>query len=143
MNHVPIQHKLLTEGHPKVSDGIESGPRGRPSSIGLIACEWYELLQYVASLQQGDVGGVDLRVLHLLLIGPNIASCAQQELQDEDATAGVVFRVSRHSELLHEMQSSELGQPDLVVCFNAGLWGYDTWPPTIAMVLGELRCPMV
>ncbi|RLN65220.1 hypothetical protein BBJ29_007656 [Phytophthora kernoviae] len=34
-------------------------------------------------------------------------------------------------------------EPDLVVCFNAGIWGYDQWLPAIRLVLNEVRVPLL
>lgn len=33
--------------------------------------------------------------------------------------------------------------PDLVVCFNAGIWGYDEWLPAIRLVLSEVCVPLL
>ncbi|GMF38862.1 unnamed protein product [Phytophthora fragariaefolia] len=33
--------------------------------------------------------------------------------------------------------------PDLVVCFNAGIWGYDEWLPAIRLVLNDVRVPLL
>ncbi|KAF1775604.1 hypothetical protein GQ600_3878 [Phytophthora cactorum] len=34
-------------------------------------------------------------------------------------------------------------EPDLVVCFNAGIWGYDEWLPAIRLLLNEVRVPLL
>ncbi|TDH65440.1 hypothetical protein CCR75_003909 [Bremia lactucae] len=34
-------------------------------------------------------------------------------------------------------------EPDLVACFNAGIWGYEEWLPAIRLVLNEVRVPLL
>jgi len=38
-----------------------------------------------------------------------------------------------------------LRKPDLIVCFNAGIWGYDSWKDTITAIItnSSLRCPCI
>lgn len=57
--------------------------------------------------------------------------------EDESATdscRGCALRVEYLQGLYHEAQSSP-PEADLIVCFQPGIWGYDSWQPTIRAVL--------
>ena len=34
-------------------------------------------------------------------------------------------------------------KPNMIVCFNAGLWGYSTWHPTLLWIVKDAECPLV
>jgi len=51
----------------------------------------------------------------------------------EGVLLSFIWRIGMYTEEL----IGDLDTPDLVVCFNAGLWGYDTWRDTVAYVMSN------
>ena len=39
--------------------------------------------------------------------------------------------------------AAAFAKPDLVVCFNAGVWGYDSWLGTLQFALAHADCPVL
>lgn len=53
----------------------------------------------------------------------------------------VAVRLSFNSDLYHDLPRSVLDSPHAIFLFNAGLWGYDDWVPTLQFLLvGSSRC---
>lgn len=80
--------------------------------------------------------------LHFDLIGPNIPSqvctTVHNLMPKSSRTAVTRMRSATaqcHSCLYHELQSDD--PPDLVVAFNAGIWGYDDWIPCLDFILSR------
>ena len=90
------------------------------------------------------------RTVKLSLVGPNVPSSmaslpnptnllttppekdqAVHRLRTAEAKC---YEASYHDWLAEQRQTQQ-GLPDLVVCFNAGIWGYDEWKPTIRCLL--------
>jgi hypothetical protein len=98
--------------------------------------------------------------LRLALIGPNVAralhgTSASRVLQlgddGEAEEGGCAARCELECQLRYFVGSFDAyhgdaeayWSPDLAVCFNAGIWGYDEWRPTLRLLLLELRAPVL
>ena len=75
-----------------------------------------------------------LQHLYLLLIGPNV-HCTGSKQQHTCTDAALSITITYSTQLYHEMQLE--ADPDLIVLFNAGLWGYSDWQPTLISILTE------
>lgn len=89
------------------------------------------------------------REVSLLLCGPN---CMHAHAPSSSAGDGVLarecteggqpaLRITYSCELYDECAPA-LAPPHLAVAFQAGLWGYDSWGPSIALLLRR-GCPLV
>lgn len=82
----------------------------------------------------------------LVLVGPNMphslkGMSAKVRIPDSSLECSLNCREG----LYHELQS-ELGQEapaDFVFLFNAGVWGYDSWIPTLETIFAAPSCPYV
>ncbi|KAF4041114.1 putative MYND-type domain-containing protein [Phytophthora infestans] len=91
-----------------------------------------------------------LTSLKLVLVGPNLSrklhlTRFSQEYSEMEKTCQVQVDISYFVggfEAYFEDKALYC-QPDLVVCFNAGIWGYDEWIPAIKLVLNEVRVPLL
>ncbi|CEG46045.1 uncharacterized protein PHALS_02368 [Plasmopara halstedii] len=88
--------------------------------------------------------------LSFVLVGPNLARKLHltrfiQKYCDPDMinTCDVVISYFVDSFETYFEDKTMYCKPDLVVCFNAGIWGYDEWLPTIKIVLNELCVPLL
>ena len=102
----------------------------------------------------------------LFLVGPNIPpQLAGQEFHFErtakstfrkanaaagegssgrQANATCQIRLRYSSDLYHDCGAQvQNPAPALLVCFNAGVWGYDDWLPTLDFSLRQVPCPLV
>lgn len=70
--------------------------------------------------------------LHLVFIGPNVILPGCHRLTLKHGRMSV--RVDAHVQLYHEYYTNHDDKPSLVVLFNAGVWGYTDWLPTLAML---------
>lgn len=70
--------------------------------------------------------------LTLLFIGPSLLKNEPLQSIERDS---FVFSVAMYSSLYHEYVAEyPVGKIDLMICFNAGMWGYDTWMPTLQLL---------
>jgi len=96
------------------------------------------------------------RSLQLSLVGPNVPtnmavqpaidllwtlSQQQQQQSHHDSmrlhtATAQCYEASYHDWLTQQLQEDYPLLPDVVFCFNAGIWGYDEWKPTIRCLLG-------
>ena len=78
------------------------------------------------------------REVVIYLIGPNVS------LRDKDYKSGSL-RIVSICGLFHEIRfpSFSFSKIVLAVAFDAGIWGYDTWKPTIRKVCHEMRIPLL
>lgn len=107
--------------------------------------ETYAAFLHVFELLASD-GGV--RTLRLVLVGPNIARPLHN-------TSGSRVCAVEGGELTVEMSyyvgsfdafhgdEGRYSAPDLAVCFNAGIWGYDEWLPTLRLLLHTVKVPLL
>ncbi len=94
----------------------------------------------------GLLAGSRWKELEVLLCGPNCRGprgCTQRVREPVDGGAAALS-IRYEGSLYHELDEAELGEgpPTLAVAFQGGLWGYDSWAPTIARVL-EFGCPLL
>ncbi|KAI9914846.1 hypothetical protein PsorP6_008364 [Peronosclerospora sorghi] len=106
-----------------------------------------KLAQYIATQRQ-------FSSLSLVLVGPNLSRklhCQKFSqnfyFKDEaDASSStcqvdVTYFVGSFEAYFRDQR---LYSPaDLVVCFNAGIWGYDEWLPAIRLVLKVMQVPLL
>merc|ERR1712130_615473 len=109
----------------------------------------------------------EIEIIDFLLVGPNLCAsqcvstfdllCTPQrekpKVQSTSSTSNlkhayVQLRRGMYHEWL-EQNSMKQGSAcpknaDLIVCFNAGLWGYDDWTPTIqSLILYKMRSSLI
>ncbi|KAG3120624.1 hypothetical protein PI124_g14820 [Phytophthora idaei] len=90
-----------------------------------------------------------LSSLKLVLVGPNLArnlhlTRLSQEFSETDAKTcqvDISYFVGCFEAYFED--KTLYCEPDLVVCFNAGIWGYDEWLPAIRLLLNEVRVPLL
>jgi hypothetical protein len=83
--------------------------------------------------------------LLVYLIGPNLTSSSSLESPTYTSTN---LKIVSFRGLFHEIPSTSFETTStsctqLAVAFNAGIWGYDTWKPTIRKVCHEMRLPLL
>jgi hypothetical protein len=76
----------------------------------------------------------------ILLIGPNVVTQPPVDLMPAKSPTGSSLRSATaisHLGAYHELNSLHTeASPDLAVAFNAGIWGYDEWKPTLDLLKG-------
>jgi hypothetical protein len=91
-----------------------------------ISNKWFQLFDHVQSH-----GGTSLTMLFL---GPNMRKF-QDNAQIGLSHQGLSVKIEAMSGCYHEcMASSSFKAPLLAVAYNAGLWGYDSWLPTLTAI---------
>ena len=84
--------------------------------------------------------------VQLLLCGPNLGRHLLG-IEHVREVHGVRLAVKYRGGLYHDKREGtevvELAKPDAAFCFNAGVWGYVDWVPTLEFLVGELRVPVV
>ncbi|TYZ68921.1 hypothetical protein PybrP1_009101 [[Pythium] brassicae (nom. inval.)] len=96
--------------------------------------------------------------LRLALVGPNVARQLHETRAEQHWTAlgraaedadddGDALRVQLSyfvgSFDAFAAARAPLAAPDLAVCFNAGVWGYDEWLPSLQLLLHAVRAPLL
>ncbi|ETL94490.1 hypothetical protein F442_07850 [Phytophthora nicotianae P10297] len=86
--------------------------------------------------------------LKLVLVGPNLARKLHltefsQEYSEAYKTCSVDISYFVGGFEAYFEDKTLYCEPDLAVCFNAGIWGYDEWLPAITLVLNEVRVPLL
>lgn len=77
-----------------------------------------------------------IRNLRMSFIGPNL-SCKETSLNKTRLTYSILkIQIECHSCLYHEyyyetIDSGVFEVPDVLLMFNAGIWGYNSWLPTL------------
>ncbi|RLN31672.1 hypothetical protein BBJ28_00023316 [Nothophytophthora sp. Chile5] len=93
---------------------------------------------------------VDTRfsTLQLVLVGPNLARTLHLQKHSQLCDAAgktcqmeLSYFVGGFEEYFAD--KALYLAPDLVACFNAGIWGYDEWLPAIRLVLKEVQVPLL
>lgn len=87
-------------------------------------------------------------MIKLNLIGRDLSrsiSSKPVDLRTEDETKLKMAEAVCFSEICyHDWRSKCDFDPDLIVAFNAGIWGYKEWDPTLKhLSSGEMALPMV
>jgi hypothetical protein len=74
----------------------------------------------------------DVQHINFVLVGPNMPA-SFKGFVDEDCIVSrrVVLAVQMASGLYHDVAESLGQKPVLCILFNAGIWGYDSWIPTL------------
>jgi len=96
----------------------------------MLAMKYSRLFDYFA---QNNVNK-----LHIEFIGPNIIAENSRQIVLKHKSMNI--QLDAHVQLYHEYNKHDGAQnkPNLVVLFNAGVWGYADWLPTLA-VFDQLR----
>ncbi|KAG6610023.1 Zinc (Zn2)-Iron (Fe2) Permease (ZIP) Family [Phytophthora cinnamomi] len=89
-----------------------------------------------------------LSAVRLVLVGPNLSrklhlTHFSQTYEEDTKTCQVDISYFVGGFEAYFQDKTLYCEPDLVVCFNAGIWGYDEWLPAIRLVLGEVRVPLL
>ncbi|CAB9525021.1 expressed unknown protein [Seminavis robusta] len=90
--------------------------------------------------------------LVLCLVGPNVPASTKAPInllssnkplpRQRLLSAQATCHSASYHDWLEEQESDRL--PDLMVCFNAGIWGYEEWKPTIrCLAEKKLQAPFV
>mmetsp|Transcript_20341 Transcript_20341/g.30787 ORF Transcript_20341/g.30787 Transcript_20341/m.30787 type:complete len:261 (+) Transcript_20341:271-1053(+) len=72
---------------------------------------------------------------------PNKMEEDEKEVEGSEYGEGRAVEETYH--LSKEVLLYTFGMPNLIVCFNAGVWGYDTWKPTLKYAAMCMKCPTV
>lgn len=79
--------------------------------------------------------------LELVCVGPGLRcvdGASHERARDGDGEplgCRVVLRY--YSRLFDEALAAGVGPVDATACLNAGVWGFDTWPPTLALLAAQ------
>ena len=92
-------------------------------------------------------GGKFLKRVHITLVGPHIevkmAGTSHENLK-VSKDLHVPTLSLRYSDTLYHKFKHEAGKlPHLVCAYNAGIWVFDEWTPTVLHVYRNLNCPLV
>ncbi len=79
------------------------------------------------------LNGMDLIVPKGVTVSSPSSSCVETVV--DGVTLSLCWRPGVYSSELYDALAAERRTPHAVFCFNAGLWGYDTWTETLEMVL--------
>lgn len=91
------------------------------------------------------------RTLQLVLVGPNISrvlhrsSFSQSWVPQADPKATCQIELSYFVGSFDDyfLDKALYVASDLAVCFNAGIWGYDEWLPSLRLLLHTVRAPLL
>jgi hypothetical protein len=84
------------------------------------------------------VGRHGVQFLRLLLIGPHVRPCLHNTTHSGlcGGPKAAILSVQYSTDLYHERVSeAESACPLAVFCFDAGVWGYDSWLPTLSVAV--------
>lgn len=91
-----------------------------------------------------------VKTLNLVLVGPNIAQklhhdasshAWRQNQEPSPMQIELSYFVGSFDDYFEDHE--RYAPPDLAVCFNAGIWGYDEWLPTLKLLLHTVRTPVL
>ncbi|GLD99380.1 hypothetical protein PINS_up008099 [Pythium insidiosum] len=96
-------------------------------------------------------------LLRLVLVGPNIAaklhhssqttthSDMREPLSVHQPLASIEVALSYYVGSFDDYygETAQYVRPDLAVCFNAGIWGYDQWLPTLQLLVHTIQTPLL
>ncbi|DBA00024.1 TPA: hypothetical protein N0F65_002027 [Lagenidium giganteum] len=114
------------------------GADHREGNTGEETAKIFELL--FQFLQQEE----NVHCINLVLVGPNIARPLHllRYACEADALAVRVQYFVGSFDDYHDDKELYV-RPDLAVCFNAGVWGYDEWLPTLRLLVHDLGVPLL
>jgi hypothetical protein len=110
------------------------------STIAESTAVFYEMLLHLAATHKYDS-------VSIVLIGPNVS--ADSTLLDtvlrytyplQAPYTAFSCEIAYYSGLYHDMRytlPSSIQHPYMIVLFNAGIWGYDAWLPTLSCILNS------
>lgn len=120
--------------------------------VDQVECETVERIQTMFRPIVRWVGvwkAADYKAIHLRLIGRDLSSAVSEKrinLLSQNARTDVVKAdATCYSEICyHDWHSQHQVLPALIIAFNAGIWGYTEWAPTISYLRGRIgMVPMV
>jgi hypothetical protein len=110
------------------------------STVAETTAVFYEMLLQLATIHKCDS-------VSIVLIGPNIS--ANSTILDTGISCTYPLQaphtafcceIAYYSGLYHEMRDTlphSIKQVHMIVLFNAGIWGYTDWIPTLSCILNE------
>ena len=72
-----------------------------------------------------------IRNLSLYMIGPHMKPLSRRFHAKSGAAHDLTIDTIGKQGLYHEIHTAELPSPHYICIFNGGLWGYDSWIPTL------------
>ncbi|KAG1688372.1 hypothetical protein DVH05_003803 [Phytophthora capsici] len=108
-----------------------------------------ETFEVFRSFTRHVANATHLSSLRLVLVGPNLSrklhrtlfSQKYSEVNEQSCQVDITYFVGGFEAYFED--KTLYCEPDLAVCFNAGIWGYDEWLPAIRLVLNEVRVPLL
>jgi hypothetical protein len=145
--HQPIRSSKTLTIHILGADGIECSSEALVHKLVGPFVRWLNAALHSGSLGESNGAEIAAQSIDTLLIefsGPNVPSAMDGRTLDllpspitqmgGLTTAKAIF----HQREYHEVPSciDDVDEPaDLSIAFNAGIWGYDTWKPTIECMI--------
>lgn len=115
-----------------------------PLCIHFLGAEALELEQFmnqeVSSVSYAElfdgIKSMGVECLSLNFIGPNLSSKEITLNESRLIYSNLQIQIECHSSLYHEyycktIESGVFAVPDVLIMFNAGIWGYTSWLPTL------------
>lgn len=95
-----------------------------------------ESVDQVMDMFQDFINAMQCETLILCCIGPNV-------LREFDIAVSEKLRIVCSTGVWEDCAEKYPSQyeADIAFCFNAGIWGYDTWPKSIAFIIQV--CPVI
>lgn len=92
------------------------------------------------------LGRAGCRQATLVLCGPNLAPrlLGSEHTRDVgEVRLAIAYRGGLYHDMWVDGGAPGVLRPDAAFCFNAGVWGYPQWVPTLELLVSELRVPVV
>eukprot|EP00980_Cylindrotheca_fusiformis_P028047 scaffold22577_cov122-Cylindrotheca_fusiformis.AAC.26 len=147
-----IAEALLRLHHYKLLDSTRNDIAIDVVGVDHVECESIERVQKVFRPIVRWIGtwkAVNFHRLHFRLIGRDLSSAVSGKcinLLTPDFTTNIVkAEATCHSEICyHDWKQHHQEWPAMMIAFNAGIWGYKEWIPTILFLASQERSvPMV
>lgn len=82
--------------------------------------------------------------IHLVLVGPSMNATYKEDKVLQIGATLPLLRITTKCQLYHDyLSGDDFHTPHLIVCFNAGVWGYPDWLETLQEINDVLSCPCV
>ena len=129
---------------------------GRPEEleVHIIGADWKEGRSKEQSMDVfrdllvilGQIGFV--KRVHITLVGPHIevkmAGTSHKNLKVSDDPSVPTLSLTYSDTLYHKFNTQKTTrEPHLVCAYNAGIWVFDEWTPTVLHVYRNMSCPLV
>jgi hypothetical protein len=122
--------------------------------MALIGCEGVEFSGFERFLREYDdvvkcLEDASVQNLHIGLIGPNLGEYAGRSNHTMIRTSGLKINIFTRGSYYHDFQQSSddadggFATPDILVLYNPGLWGYDSWIPTLESFKNLHNCAIL